>query len=103
MLYFNSYLAVNTRSEPLGGRYLYIKGMQVKGQPPDRKLGTEGLSSNGCLINERERERRESLVGGYTGFQGSGGLYGADELTMQADLSDLHGTDQPSITQGHFP
>lgn len=83
MLYFNSYLAVNTRSEPLGGRYLYIKGMQVKGQPPDRKLGTEGLSSNGCLINERERE---SLVGGYTGFQGSGGLYGADELTMQADL-----------------
>lgn len=60
MLYFNSYLAVNTRSEPLGGRYLYIKGMQVKGQPPDRKLGTEGLSSNGCLINERERER-ESL------------------------------------------
>lgn len=56
MLYFNSYLAVNTRSEPLGGRYLYIKGMQVKGQPPDRKLGTEGLSSNGCLINERERE-----------------------------------------------
>lgn len=72
--------------------------MQVKGQPPDRKLGTEGLSSNGCLINERE-----TLVGGYTGFQGSGGLYGADELTMQADLSDLHGTDQPSITQGHFP
>lgn len=60
MLYFNSYLAVNTRSEPLGGRYLYIKGMQVKGQPLDRKLGTEGLSSNGCLINERERER-ESL------------------------------------------
>lgn len=57
MLYFNSYLAVNTRSEPLGGRYLYIKGMQVKGQPPDRKLGTEGLSSNGCLINEKERER----------------------------------------------
>lgn len=46
---------------------------------------------------------RESLVGGYTGFQGSGGLYGADELTMQADLSDLQGTDQPSITQGHFP
>lgn len=93
MLYFNSYLAVNTRSEPLGGRYLYIKGMQVKGQPPDRKLGTEGLSSNGCLINEREREReRQERVFGwrYTGFQGSGGLYGADELTMQADLSDLH-------------